>query len=61
MPGLDISFRNDLCKVLFVLVVIKSSSMMNLKLVQKFCANQRSNRILSPELILSGLAHNLMN
>jgi hypothetical protein len=47
MPGLNISFRNDLCKVLFVPVVINQSSV-----VQKFRANQRFNRILSPERIL---------
>jgi hypothetical protein len=41
-------------------VVIKSSSVMNLKLVQKFRANQRSNRLLVPKLILFGLARNLV-
>jgi hypothetical protein len=30
----------------------KSSSVMNLKLVQKFRANQGSNRLLNPKLIL---------
>jgi hypothetical protein len=52
MPGINIFFSSDLRKPLFMLVVIKSSFVVNLKLVQKFCANQRSNRILSPELIL---------
>jgi hypothetical protein len=35
MPRRNISFRSDLSKVVFVLVVIKSSSVMNLKLDQK--------------------------
>jgi hypothetical protein len=60
MPGLNIPLSSNVCKALFMLVVIKSSSMVNLKLVQKIRANQRSNRILRPELIL-GFAHNLVN
>jgi hypothetical protein len=52
MPGLNIPFSSNVRKALFMLVVIKSSSVVNLKLVQKFCVNQRFDRILSPDLIL---------
>jgi hypothetical protein len=52
MPGLNIPFSSNIRKALFVLVVIKSSTVMNLKFVRKFRANPRSNRILSPELVL---------
>jgi hypothetical protein len=52
MPGLNISSNSNVRKALFMPVVIKSSSVVNLKLVRKFRVNQRSNRILSPDLIL---------
>jgi hypothetical protein len=60
MPGLNIPFSSNVRKELFVLVVIKSSPVMNLKLVQKSRANQRSDQILNPELIPFGLARNLV-
>jgi hypothetical protein len=55
MLGLDISFSSNVRKALFMLVVINQDSVLH-----KFRGNQRSNRFLNPELILSGLAHNLM-
>jgi hypothetical protein len=36
MPGLNIPFSSNVRKALFMLVVIKSSYVVNLKLVQKF-------------------------
>jgi hypothetical protein len=54
MPGLNISFSNNVRKALFMLSCDQSRSVL-----PEFRASQRSNRFLNPELVLFGLAQTL--